>query len=182
MPGTRAATGPQAGPAIGTADGMMGRARAAVGRRRAAPPLATARIKGPGAAARAFNGLRGGLPRRRLPRRLKGDGAAGAPAPARRILPEGPRPAKTGAELSTDGKGPPAHAGGPGPSAPHAPRPDECGRGGRRPRGGRRAGKAKKKRGPRGPRSAPIWKCRPPVSGALLSHGLPPQYHRRSAA
>ena len=52
----------------------------------------------------------------------------------------------------------------------------------RRPRGGRRAGKAKKKRGPGGPRSAPIWKCRPPVSGALLSHGLPPQYHRRSAA
>ena len=23
---------------------------------------------------------------------------------------------------------------------------------------------------------------RPPVSGALLSHGLPPQYHRRGAA
>ena len=89
MPGTRAnlvggegarapaVAGPSAGPAIGTADGMMGRARTAVGRRRAAPPLATARIKGPGAAARAFNGLRGGLPRRRLPRRLKGDGGRG---------------------------------------------------------------------------------------------------------
>ena len=24
--------------------------------------------------------------------------------------------------------------------------------------------------------------CRPPVSGALLSHGLSPQYHRREAA
>ena len=33
-----AVAGPSAGPAIGTADGMMGRARTAVGRRRAAPP------------------------------------------------------------------------------------------------------------------------------------------------
>ena len=120
----RMGTGARAPRAIGTEHaGHEGQPSRRRGRPRA--PLATARIKGPGAAPRAFNGLRGGLPRRRLPRRLKGDGGRGR---------------------------------------------------------ARRAGKAKKKRGPGGPRSAPIWKCRPPVSGALLSHGLPPQYHRRSAA
>ena len=42
------------------------------------------------------------------------------------------------------------------------------------------------KRGPpRGPPCAPApgkRESRPPVSGALLSHGLTPQYHRRGAA
>ena len=84
-----AVAGPSAGAAIGTADGMMGRARTAVGRRRATPPLATARIKGPGAAARAFNGLRGGLPRRRLPKRLKGDGGRGRARPGETHLARG---------------------------------------------------------------------------------------------
>ena len=34
------------------------------------------------------------------------------------------------------------------------------------------------------PRPTPLIRVerRPPVSGALLSHGLTPQYHRRSAA
>ena len=38
---------------------------------------------------------------------------------------------------------------------------------------------------PRRPRARPREmrvERRPPVSGALLSHGLTPQYHRRSAA
>ena len=37
----------------------------------------------------------------------------------------------------------------------------------------------------RSPSLSRLWKkgeSRPPVSGALLSHGLPPQYHRRGAA
>ena len=42
-----AVAGPSAGPAIGTADGMMGRARTAVGRRRAAPPPRHCAHKGP---------------------------------------------------------------------------------------------------------------------------------------
>ena len=43
----------------------------------------------------------------------------------------------------------------------------------------------KEKGSPEGtPRALPREKreSRPPVSGALLSHGLPPQYHRRGAA
>ena len=41
-----------------------------------------------------------------------------------------------------------------------------------------------KKGGPKAPRApwARAPERRPPVSGALLSHGLTPQYHRRSAA
>ena len=48
---------------------------------------------------------------------------------------------------------------------------------------------AKTKKGPKGPIKAKgpreqthtdlMTKRRPPVSGALLSHGLTPQYHRR---
>ena len=39
------------------------------------------------------------------------------------------------------------------------------------------------KRGPKAPRAGDSRpQRRPPVSGALLSHGLTPQYHRRSAA
>ena len=45
---------------------------------------------------------------------------------------------------------------------------------------------AQAKRGARaaraGPRPRQEVESRPPVSGALLSHGLPPQYHRRGAA
>ena len=38
-------------------------------------------------------------------------------------------------------------------------------------------------RGPSGSlRRGPSAKCPSPVGGALLSHGLPPQYHRRSGA
>ena len=40
-----------------------------------------------------------------------------------------------------------------------------------------------KKGGPKAPRAGDSRpQRRPPVSGALLSHGLTPQYHRRSAA
>ena len=35
---------------------------------------------------------------------------------------------------------------------------------------------------PRGPLASGIGKCPPLVSGVLLSHGLTPQYHRRSGA
>ncbi len=37
----------------------------------------------------------------------------------------------------------------------------------------------------RSPSLSRLWtqgESSPPVSGALLSHGLPPQYHRRGAA
>ena len=44
-------------------------------------------------------------------------------------------------------------------------------------KGGARAGSPSTARAGRIPRER-----RPPVSGALLSHGLTPQYHRRSAA
>ena len=37
-------------------------------------------------------------------------------------------------------------------------------------------------RSPPPPRDMKKGESRPPVSGALLSHGLPPQYHRRGAA
>ena len=37
-------------------------------------------------------------------------------------------------------------------------------------------------RSPPPPRDMKKGESRPPVSGALLSHGLTPQYHRRGAA
>ena len=58
----------------------------------------------------------------------------------------------------------------------------------RAPEGPRLNDMGRKKGAPRGiPRGAPApgpkrVERRPPVSGALLSHGLAPQYHRRSAA
>ena len=48
-----------------------------------------------------------------------------------------------------------------------------------RPAAERRRGPARIARAPSPPADAG---SRPPVSGALLSHGLPPQYHRRGAA
>ena len=46
------------------------------------------------------------------------------------------------------------------------------------------ANRGMKKGDPKAPRApgARAPERRPPVSGALLSHGLTPQYHRRSAA
>ena len=63
---------------------------------------------------------------------------------------------------------------------PNARRLGFCGEGGEKEEGGRRGGDP-----PRRPRARARQmrvERRPPVSGALLSHGLTPQYHRRSAA
>ena len=62
---------------------------------------------------------------------------------------------------------------------PHARRLGFCGERGEKERRGRRGGPPRRPRA----RARDIRvERRPPVSGALLSHGLTPQYHRRSAA
>ena len=62
-------------------------------------------------------------------------------------------------------KKPPRGGGGTGPPE---------GAGGRAPQ---------RERGPGGSPPGPLsGECPPPVSGVLLSHGLSPQYHRRSGA